>query len=617
MRTLAPFLAVTLALCGCSAERPESAAEADVVEPRTATMSELDPFSFDALIPRGRAGGREAGAGRSRAVANPVESLTATPSPVAGAATEPAAHPAAELTAVPAAMSTAGPAALDETRRHAGGGEPLAGEATTVDEGLSRAVEGAVATALQRARKASKGKVHGDNTVVSVMAIDASTGRILVQRLSEFPLVPASNLKLMTAAAALAELGAEGAFVTEFLIAATVVDGVLQGDLVVRAGGDPMHSREGDGSLARWLDPLAEALGQRGIRRVEGALVLDEGQWLEPGPGPMWPASSQHWRDYCGLAGGFSANGGCFRATVTPGAAGARAGVVLRPRHHGLTRKGSVTTAGSRVAVNVGANRGGVTVRGKIKAGSRPYVAEFSHPDPVELFGEAAVGGLADRGLIIEQGYRRARGVVLEEPVERVAELRTPITSVMQAILLDSNNPVADQLFLATGAAVSGAGTREAGANAVRASLARLGLNTRPLVQVDGSGLSKANRATAQQLAALVAAVIHQGGVMRTAILDALPVAGRTGKLAGRMRGTAAEGRVRAKTGWVKGASGLSGVAETAQGEEVVFSILVGYPLVDGLNTAAWKPMQDEICVALAGWAGDGAQKGAQKGAQR
>jgi len=508
----------------------------------------------------------------------------------------------------PASTSQGGAASetpdLPEPSAEDDGGAP--GDVDTLDTGLSAAVEHAIATAMKRARERAGDAVTDRNTAVAVVAIDSGTGRLLVRRLSELPLVPASNLKLMTAAAALVELGADGAFVTPFLTDAAVEGGALRGDLVVRAGGDPLHRRDGDGGLGPWVGPLLDSLAAAGIERVDGALVLDEGAWLEPGPGPLWPAPSQHWRDYCGLSGGFSVNGGCFRATVTPRAAGERASVTLRPAHHGLTRKGTVTTAGSRVAVNVGANRSGVTVRGKIKAGSRPYVAEFSHPDPVDLFGHAVVGALADRGVTVSGGFRRERGVELRDPRE-VHVIRTPITEVMEAILLDSNNPVADQLFLAVGAAATGAGTRESGADAVRAALGRLGLNVRPLVQVDGSGLSKANRATAEQLAALVAAVVHQGGPVRSAIMDALPVAGRSGKLASRMRGTAAEGRVRAKTGWVKGASSLSGVAETEGGAEIVFSILVGYPLVDGLNTAAWKPMQDEICAALAAWPGDGA----------
>jgi len=583
------FLAASLALCGCADQSPGTAPTPDPAATGGGNLGDLDPVSFDTLTPRppldAEGPSREAG------------------TPGTGSSADPSRTPAPEL-----GGEAVGRFAESPTADEAGGGQAgdqAGGDAVALDDGLTRAVESAVAKALDRARKATKGKVHGANTTVSVMAIDASTGRILVQRLAEHPLVPASNLKLMTAAAGLAVLGADGAFVTPFLAVGEIGGGVLEGDLVVVAGGDPLHRRDGDGALDPWLDPLAEALIGAGIQRVAGALVLDEGGWLKPGPGPRWPAKEQYWRDYCALAAGFTANGGCFRATVTPTSEGERASVVLRPRDHGLTRKGTVQTSGKRVVVNVGANASGVTVRGKIRADARPYTAEFSHPDPVELFGHALVGGLARRGIEVSGGFRRAEGVSVEG-ARLVHTIRTPISSVMEAILLDSNNAVADQLFLATGASVSGAGTREAGAKAVREALQRLGLNVRPLVQVDGSGLSKANRATTQQLSALVAAVIHQGGEMRGAILNSLPVAGRSGKLVSRMRGTVAEGRVRAKTGWVKGASGLSGVAETVGGAEVVFSILVGYPLVDGVNTAAWKPMQDDICVAFAGWKGGG-----------
>ncbi|MEM1451982.1 MAG: D-alanyl-D-alanine carboxypeptidase/D-alanyl-D-alanine-endopeptidase [Planctomycetota bacterium] len=471
-----------------------------------------------------------------------------------------------------------------------------------IDRTLTARVEAIVASGVERARVASSGAVTADSSAVAIVAVDAATGRVILRRLSKVALAPASNMKLLTVAAALVTLGADGAFSTRFESNAPVVGGVLDGDLVVRAGGDPMHRREGDGSLDAWIDPLAEALAREGIQRVSGTLVLDEGRWLEPGPGPQWPSPSEHWRDYCALAGGFSANGGCFRATITPTAPGSTATVVLRPRNHGLTRKGRVTTEGRRIAVNVGANRSGVTVRGKIRADASPYRTEFAHPDPVDLFGHAVVGGLAEHGIPIDGGFARARGHAVAD-ARSLHVVETPIQSVLEAILLDSNNPVADQLFLATGAAATdGEGTRQASEKAVQDALARLGVDPRSLVQVDGSGLSKANQTTAEQIAALVAAVVHQRGALREAILAALPVAGQTGSLKNRMRGTVAEGRVRAKTGWIKGSSGLSGVVETLDGREVVFSILVGYPMVDGMNTKAWKPMQDEICTALVEW---------------
>lgn len=460
-------------------------------------------------------------------------------------------------------------------------------------------VESIIADAIVAASKASDGKATSTNCAVAVMAVDVASGEVLVRRLSDLPLIPASNLKLMTVAAGLAGLGPDGAFRTEFEAHGQISGGTLSGDLVVRAGGDPLYRADGDGGVGPWLDELKASLTAAGIERVSGALVLDEGSWLEPGPGPLWPAASDHWQMYCALSAGFTVNAGSFRATVTPRPARGDVDVVLRPRHHGLKRRGSVKL-GKRNAVNVGANTAGVTVRGTIPSSSRPLVTEFSAPDPVDLFGHAFVGGLRDRGVPVEGGFVRRRGVT--EKKAPVHTIETPILDVFRPILEDSHNSAADQLFFALGAQTEGAGTRAGGALAVVAALEKLGVPSEGLEQVDGSGLSKANRTTAMQLVGLVAALVKTGGRTAEVFLDALPVAGKTGSLSKRMRGTSAEDRVRAKTGWVQGASALSGVAETVEGRTVVFSILVGYPRLSGLNTKAWKPMQDRLCETLVLW---------------
>jgi D-alanyl-D-alanine carboxypeptidase/D-alanyl-D-alanine-endopeptidase (penicillin-binding protein 4) len=470
--------------------------------------------------------------------------------------------------------------------------EPVAPE-------LVSKIETIIANGIRLAQKESKGKAGSQNCAVSMMAVDLATGQVLVRRMEGLPMIPASNMKLLTAAAALAGMGPDGEFQTRFEAVGEIRDGILEGDLVVRAGGDPLYSVEGDGSLDPWLAPLAKSLKAAGIERVAGALVLDEGDWLTPGPAPEWPAPSDHWQMYCALAGGFTANAGSFRATVTPQPKRGRVDVTLRPKSHGLKRRGSVAI-GKRNAVNVGANKNGVTVKGTIPGSSAPLVSEFSAPDPVELFGHATVGWLAAHQVAVEGGFVRARG--WEPKGEVVHTIRTPITGVLEPILKDSHNSVADQLFLALGHKAEGAGTRQAAAKAVRSALDQIGVPDDGLVQVDGSGLSKANRTNAMQLVALVAAVLQTGGAMADAFLDALPVSAESGSLKKRMSGTPAAGRIRAKTGWVNGASSLSGVANTREGRTLVFSILVSYPRVSGLNTKAWKPMQDEICNALVEW---------------
>jgi D-alanyl-D-alanine carboxypeptidase/D-alanyl-D-alanine-endopeptidase (penicillin-binding protein 4) len=216
----------------------------------------------------------------------------------------------------------------------------------------------------------------------------------------------------------------------------------------------------------------------------------------------------------------------------------------------------------------------------------------------VLLFGEVLRSALERRGITVLGRVRRERGA---PPGVVIAHLRTPLANYLTAINTDSNNAVADQVFLATAYATSGFGTREAGARATRSALDRLGVPSQELHQVDGSGLSRANRVTARQVAALIEAVLMRDERSAMLYRDSLALAGETGTLDDRMRDTPARARVRAKTGFIAGTSALSGVALALDNRTYVFSILVNYPDVDGLNTKCWKPMQDEICLRLVG----------------
>ena len=478
----------------------------------------------------------------------------------------------------------------------------------------SGAIETHIANAVQEAAKRSKGKVGPQSATVSVCVVDVASGRELLARQADQPMRPASNLKLLTTAAALVLLGGDAHFETRFEAVGTVDGGELAGDLIARAGGDPLYDLESDGAVDRWLDELARDLEDAGVRRVRGRLVLDEGRFESPAPGPAWPSSREYWKEYCALAGGFSANGGCLTAVVRASAVGRIADVSVLPEHHGLRRRGEVRTAAAdaRLEVAVGASASSVTVRGSVPASVSEWSARFAAPDPVELFGHAVVGGLRARGIGIDEGFVRER----DAPAGRVvATLRSPVADTFVPILTHSNNAVADQLFLLLGARLSGEGTRAGGARAVARALDDLGLALDGWKQVGGSGLSRDNRVSARQVCGLLSAVRAlspseeeprasglQSSSERLALAifeDAMPVAGETGTLAKRMRDTAARGRVHAKTGFINGTSGLSGWLQTESGRELVFSILVAYPTADGLNTYCWKPMQDAICATL------------------
>ena len=472
--------------------------------------------------------------------------------------------------------------------------------ANTVDRRQTKVIERLIQKAFARARELQPSKVNYGNMHVGVHVRERGVPGDLVAIEADRAMRPASNMKLVTSAVALVLLGPGWAFETPFEALGDVRDGRLQGDLVARASGDPLYEKDGDlGAVpAGFAEPLVSALRTAGVERIEGALVLDEGSFVTPAPGPAWPSSNQFDQEYCALSGGFTIGAGSMSARVRSRSSGQAARVEVGPWGHGLREAFDVSTVARKkpLVVHVQARGGRATVRGRIPADVTEWNGRFAHPDPVELFGNVLRSRLVAAGIAVEGGVQRERGV----PAGReIARLASPLAATLAPINTDSNNAVADQVFFATGDAVMGSGTRAGGGAATVLALERLGVPTAGLVQVDGAGLSRDNRVSARQITALVDAVLGLDAETTEAFLDSLAVAGRTGTLERRMSEIA--GEVRAKTGFIGGTSALSGTVTTADGRELVFSILVDYPVVAGLNRDVWKRMQDQICIALYG----------------
>lgn len=471
-----------------------------------------------------------------------------------------------------------------------------------LDDGLQARVERLAAEARLQAGKLGGKAVSPEQVVVSVRALDLAAGRGLVGLRSRELLRPASNQKVLTAAAALVLLGAGAELETPFHLAeeARIEGRRLAGDLVAIAGGDPVYDPQGDGSVDAWLEPLVQALRDQGIEEITGDLVLDERGYLTPGPAPEWPAASEHWQEYCALAGGFSANAGCLQANLVARPVGQEVPVRLEPRGHGLTERIEVRSVSSKRALDVRVGVAGdrATVQGELPVSVGDWSSRFRHPDPVALFGGAVRAALKDAGISVRGGVRRARMVAVGP---RVAVCRSALAGHLLPVLQDSNNSVADQLWLAAAERSEGRGERDAGAAAVHRALEVLGLAVSGQLSVDGSGLSRANRTSTRQLAAVLAALAERDADLGV-LLECLPIAGLRGSLERRMGGTPAEGRVLAKTGFISGTSGLSGFVLEQGRPRIAFSILVAYPRAGGLNTKVFKPMQDAICQELVAW---------------
>jgi D-alanyl-D-alanine carboxypeptidase/D-alanyl-D-alanine-endopeptidase (penicillin-binding protein 4) len=162
-----------------------------------------------------------------------------------------------------------------------------------------------------------------------------------------------------------------------------------------------------------------------------------------------------------------------------------------------------------------------------------------------------------------------------------------PLATLVRLTLVPSDNFIAELLLKLLGARFGGAGSSAAGAAVVRATIARLGIH--PAI-ADGSGLSRADRTSPRQVVALLQAL--RGNASLRA---ALPVAGRTGTLALRMRHTAAQGACAAKTGTLSNVSALAGYCRSANGHLLAFAFIENH-----VFTPRAKKIEDGLAVTLA-----------------
>jgi D-alanyl-D-alanine carboxypeptidase/D-alanyl-D-alanine-endopeptidase (penicillin-binding protein 4) len=425
-------------------------------------------------------------------------------------------------------------------------------------------LEEALASALQA--KALRG------AQVGALVVDARDGTVLFEQASDRRLVPASNLKILTALAALERFGPTHRFETRVLADAPPnAQGSIE-TLYLQGVGDPTLTSE-----SWWR--LAADLRLAGLRCVRGGIVVDDSAFDTERWHPSWgPVTS---RAYYAPIGALTANYGSFLVVVTAGAsAGDPVAVALDPPvdflrvvNQARTGKGG---SGDRLRVQrVSADAADeVRVSGSLPAASGSRRFYRSVGDPGRYAAHVARLQLEANGIDVAGPVRR--GPVPAGAHEMLAFEGRPLAEVVRLLVKYSNNPIAETLVKAM-AVAGGAepGSWPAGTAALLDQLGALGMPLSGLTVVDGSGLSRDNRVTAHALVQALR-VAQRSFALGPELLAALPIAARDGTL--EKRAAAAAGRVRAKTGLLDGVTGLSGYAELADGRPVVFSVLVnGY----------------------------------------
>jgi D-alanyl-D-alanine carboxypeptidase/D-alanyl-D-alanine-endopeptidase (penicillin-binding protein 4) len=209
-------------------------------------------------------------------------------------------------------------------------------------------------------------------------------------------------------------------------------------------------------------------------------------------------------------------------------------------------------------------------VAGAMAADAPPRTFTVTVADPTLFAARALTHALRAAGIEV----RDDAGTAVHEAGVTVSEWRSPpLATLLMPVLRDSDNLYAEQLFRASARVAKGAGDGAAASQHAGTVLQALGVDVAGMVLADGSGLSRRDLVQPRQLAQLLVAM--QRSAQRGPFVAALPIAGVSGTLKSRFRGTAAAGRVLAKTGTIARVACLSGYVPRPDGEPLVFSIML------------------------------------------
>ncbi|MGD0461682.1 MAG: D-alanyl-D-alanine carboxypeptidase/D-alanyl-D-alanine-endopeptidase [Tepidisphaeraceae bacterium] len=412
------------------------------------------------------------------------------------------------------------------------------------------------------------------------------------------PLVPASNLKVITTSAALEQLGPDFKFRTLLLY--------HDGDLVLIGDGDPTF---GDAELLKkvgWdVDTVFKTWAAGLARNFHAArdLLIDDSIFDEEFLHPNWPADQTQKR-YVAEIAGLNLNANCVDVYVRPGGFGRLVDFWTDPATRYFSIKNScVTSDDNAVWLSRQPGTNDLILRGTARSANVVPVWVTIH-DPPMYTGALLAETLKSAGISLSGTVKRdrtARQAYLAALTNHdatwtlLAVHETPLLSVIDRANKDSMNLYAECLCKRLGFAKSGAGTWQAGTAAVGGFLNSLNIPPSQYTLDDGCGLSK-NNTISSHLMVTVLTHDYFGG-NSAAWLASLSVAGEDGTLAERFHGSDLRGRVIAKSGYVNGVSCLSGYLHAKDDNWYCFSIMFnGIP--EGSNSGA-KFLQERIVRAV------------------
>lgn len=407
---------------------------------------------------------------------------------------------------------------------------------------------------------------------MSVHMVSLDDGSVVFSQNGDELLNPASNVKLVTAAAVLARLGLDYRFETEFLTDDWLREGKTK-NLYVKGKGDPSVTTER-------LWGVVSEVAHTGLREITGDLVLDDTFFDADRVPPGYDQENSD-RAYMAPPGALSLNSNAVGIYLRPGQALGSAGVVeVEPPSDFFVVDNRLKTGGRldrKFDVALRKERDGrhkMVVTGLVPQDRGSWSLWKKIDEPALYYGYTLKQMLATKGITLK-GRVRLGTTPTSARVLYVASSE-PLDIVLKRLNKNSSNFFAENLLKTLGAELKGVpGTTAKGVEAVEDFLEQeVGIFRGSYIMKNGSGLNDTNRFSAAQMVRILEHMTERFAVSFE-YWSALTVAGKDGTLKYRFEGSDAVGRLRGKTGTLENVSALSGFVQAMGGERFLFSVLV------------------------------------------
>lgn len=439
-------------------------------------------------------------------------------------------------------------------------------------------------------------KIKSVTTGVIVKSLDK--GEVLYEHNADKLLIPASNMKILTSAAALQTLGEDYRFRTDLYLSTLPKNGILNGDVMIKGYGDPtLHTEDSlkveDGVS---VEKIAAILKEKGVTRINGNLILDESYFdsIRLGHGWTWDDESAYYNPELSALG---INRGTVKLDYHPGTIGAKVPIQLSPKTSYVQVINGAKTVGSgqgntfQIQRKRGTNI--IEVSGNLPQNTAPDYERIPIQDPARYTGTVLQEKMVQAGINLSPQSRIHTGVIPPNRI-KIAELQSlPLKELITYQNKKSDNFYAEMITKVLGAVKRNQGSTQAGTKVITDTLIAIGVDPHFNI-VDGSGLTRYDQISPRQVASVLEEMTKQPAF--TSYYNSLPIAGVDGTLKTRLQQTAAAKNMRAKTGSMQDVNCLSGFINTKDGEKLVFSILM-----NGLaDEPTMERIQDQIGLALA-----------------